>query len=86
MGGLASPDLHAIVILFAGDVAERERSVREHQQYATQFPGVEALSTLDLGSPRHSSTHTITSAIAIASLTPRSRNGNHADAWVRRSH
>jgi Dyp-type peroxidase family len=48
LGGLASPDLHAIVILFAGDVAERERCVREHQQYATQFPGVEALSTLDL--------------------------------------
>ena len=48
IGGLASPDLHAIVILFAGDVPERERCVREHQQYAAQFPGVEALSTLDL--------------------------------------
>jgi deferrochelatase/peroxidase EfeB len=48
VGGLASPDLHAIVILFARDVAERERCVREHQQYAAAFPGVEALSTLDL--------------------------------------
>jgi deferrochelatase/peroxidase EfeB len=48
VGGLASPDLHAIVILFARDVPERERCVREHQQYATQFPGVELLSTLDL--------------------------------------
>jgi deferrochelatase/peroxidase EfeB len=48
LGGLASPDLHAIVILFARDVAERERCVREHQQYASQFAGVEALSTLDL--------------------------------------
>ncbi len=48
VGGLASPDLHAIVILFARDVAERERSVHEHQRYAAQFPGVEALSTLDL--------------------------------------
>ena len=48
VGGLASPDLHAIVILFARDVAERERCVAEHQQYASQFPGVEALSTLDL--------------------------------------
>src|SRR5215471_15354095 len=48
VGGLASPDLHAIVILFARDVAERERCVQEHQKYATQFPGVEALSTLDL--------------------------------------
>src|SRR3954471_8819278 len=52
VGGLASPDLHAIVILFARDVAERERCVREHQEYAAQFPGVEALSTLDLeGTP-----------------------------------
>src|SRR3954447_11688142 len=33
VGGLASPDLHAIVILFARDVAERERCVREHQRY-----------------------------------------------------
>lgn len=48
VGGLASPDLHAIVILFARDVPERERCVREHQQYASQFSGVEALSTLDL--------------------------------------
>src|SRR6266446_4611053 len=48
VGGLASPDLHAIVILFARDVAERERCVREHQRYAAEFPGVEALSTLDL--------------------------------------
>ncbi|HXK39732.1 MAG TPA: peroxidase, partial [Candidatus Paceibacterota bacterium] len=48
VGGLASSDLHAIVILFARDVSERERCVREHQQYAAQFPGVELLSTLDL--------------------------------------
>src|SRR4051812_41757445 len=48
VGGLASPDLHAIVILFASDVAERERCVREHQQYAVRFPDVTALSTLDL--------------------------------------
>src|SRR5215468_9587658 len=48
VGGLASPDLHGIVILFAGDVAERERCIREHQQYAARFPDVEALSTLDL--------------------------------------
>src|SRR6478736_3578920 len=41
VGGLASPDLHAIVILFAREVAERERCVREHQQYASQFSGVE---------------------------------------------
>src|SRR6516165_2711773 len=34
IGGLASPDVHGIVILFARDVAERERCVQEHQQYA----------------------------------------------------
>jgi Dyp-type peroxidase family len=48
VGGLASADLHAIVILFARDVAERDRCVWEHQQYAARFPSVEALSTLDL--------------------------------------
>ena len=48
VGGVAGPDLHGIVILFARDVAERERCVREHQQYAARFPGVQALSTLDL--------------------------------------
>jgi Dyp-type peroxidase family len=48
VGGLASPDLHGIVILFARDVAERERCVREHQHYAARFPSVQALSTLDL--------------------------------------
>src|SRR5215831_6744461 len=46
--GLPSPDLHAIVILFARNVAERDRCVWEHQQYAARFPSVEALSTLDL--------------------------------------
>src|SRR3954447_2416573 len=51
VGGLASPDLHAIVILFARDVSERERCVREHQQYAARFPGVKLLSTLDLEAP-----------------------------------
>ena len=48
VGGLASPDLHAIVILFARDVAERERCVREHQQRTAPFQGVQAISYLDL--------------------------------------
>jgi Dyp-type peroxidase family len=48
VGGLASPDLHAIIILFARDVPERDRYVREYDQYASQWPGVEALSTLNL--------------------------------------
>lgn len=48
MGGLASPDLHAIAILFARDVAERERCRQEHARYLSQCEGVEALSSLDL--------------------------------------
>src|SRR5262249_24051135 len=47
-GQLSSSDLHAIVILFARDVAERARVVREHQAYASQFPAVKLLSFLDL--------------------------------------
>ncbi|MCP6758535.1 MAG: peroxidase [Fischerella sp. CENA71] len=48
VGGLASPDLHAIVILFARDNAERERCKEKHQQLVAQYEGVEVLSSLDL--------------------------------------
>ena len=48
VGGLASPDLHAIVILFARDKAERERSVAAHRELLRTCEGVETLSTLDL--------------------------------------
>jgi deferrochelatase/peroxidase EfeB len=48
VGGLASPDLHAIAILFARDVAERERCRREHECYLVECAGVELLSSLDL--------------------------------------
>jgi len=48
VGGLASPDLHALIVLFARDVAERERCRREHEQYLSQCAGVEVLSSLDL--------------------------------------
>ena len=47
-GGLASPNLHAIVILFARDVTERERCQREHERYLKECEGVELLSALDL--------------------------------------
>jgi Dyp-type peroxidase family len=47
-GGLNSPDLHAIGILFARNEAERQRSTREHQAYLARNPGVEVLSSLDL--------------------------------------
>jgi len=48
VGGLASPELHAIVILFARDVAERERCRQEHDRHISQCEGVEVLSSLDL--------------------------------------
>ena len=48
VGGLASPDLHAIAILFARDVEERERCRQEHERYLKQCDGVERISALDL--------------------------------------
>ena len=48
LGGLASPNLHAIAILFARDVAERERCRNEHERYMAKCGGVELLSSLDL--------------------------------------
>jgi deferrochelatase/peroxidase EfeB len=47
-GNVASSALHAIVILFARDVAERQRCEREHRQYLSRIGGVTALSSLDL--------------------------------------
>lgn len=44
-----SPDLHAIVVLFARDEAERARGVVEHEQLIATCPGVEVLSGLDVG-------------------------------------
>src|SRR5205814_3099681 len=48
IGGLASPALHAIAILFARNADERQRATREHQTFLAKMPGVEALSSLDL--------------------------------------
>ena len=44
----ASPDLHAIAILFARDAAERGRCEVEHRKLVAECKGVEVLSTLDL--------------------------------------
>ena len=46
--GLASSELHAIVILFARDAADRERSRKEHEALLTRCEGIERLSALDL--------------------------------------
>lgn len=48
VGGLESPNLHAIAILFARDVSERERCRHEHEQYVKKCDGVELISSLDL--------------------------------------
>jgi Dyp-type peroxidase family len=48
VGGLARDDLHAIIILFAVDIAERARNVQAHQEFLAGNPGVEVLSSLDL--------------------------------------
>jgi Dyp-type peroxidase family len=48
VGGLASPRLHAIAILFARDEAERKRCNTEHAKLLGKCEGVEVLSVLDL--------------------------------------
>ena len=48
VGKLASPDLHAIAILFARDEAEKVRAQSEHEKLVAQCEGVEVLSSLDL--------------------------------------
>jgi Dyp-type peroxidase family len=48
VGGLASPALHAIAILFARDGAERARSLAEHDKLLAQCDGVDVLSSLEL--------------------------------------
>jgi Dyp-type peroxidase family len=48
VGALASPDLHAIVILFARNEEERARCASEHEKFVASCPGVEVLSALDL--------------------------------------
>ena len=48
VGKLASPDLHAIAILFARDEAEKARAQAEHEKLVARCEGVELLSALDL--------------------------------------
>ncbi len=48
VGGLAQPHLHAIAVLFARDVAERDRCRHQHDKHLAQIPGAEVLSGLDL--------------------------------------
>jgi Dyp-type peroxidase family len=48
VGGLSSDNLHAIIILFARDSAERGRCQLEHEQLVARCEGVKVLSVLDL--------------------------------------
>jgi len=48
IGDLTSPALHAIIILFARDVAERDRCEQEHLRYLSTLTGVHVLSSLNL--------------------------------------
>jgi deferrochelatase/peroxidase EfeB len=43
---MASEDLHAVVILFARDKAERERCIKRHDEYLKDNPDVEVISSL----------------------------------------
>ena len=48
VSGLASPDLHAIAILFARDATGRGRCQAEHAKLVSRCDGVEVLSSLDM--------------------------------------
>ena len=48
VGELASPALHAVAVLFARDVGERERCKKEHDRYLSRIGDVDVLSGLDL--------------------------------------
>src|SRR5260370_3159234 len=48
VGVLASAARHAVAVLFARDVAERERCKKEHDRYLSRIGDVDVLSGLDL--------------------------------------
>ena len=74
VGGLASPDLHAIVILFARDEAEHDRCVSEHEKLIANCPGVEVLSVARPSRPfRRLIMRTIISATATVCRSRSSR-------------
>jgi Dyp-type peroxidase family len=50
-GGLASPDLHALLLLFARDPAERARRIEQHHALVAALSGVGVLSELDVDLP-----------------------------------
>jgi Dyp-type peroxidase family len=57
VGGLASPDLHALLMLVATDPTERARRIEEHQSLLAACPGVGVLSELDVALPASGREH-----------------------------
>ena len=78
IGGLASPALHAIAILFARNATERQRATREHQTFLSRTSGVEVLSSLDLDAFRRLTTRTSISDIEIGSLNRKSKEAEYS--------
>src|SRR5438132_9911455 len=64
IGGLASSDLHAIVILFARDAQERQRCEAEHQRLVAQCEEWKYSRHLIWRQRRHSSMRMTTSVTA----------------------
>ena len=56
-GGLASPDLHAIAILFARDERERERCDAEHERLVAAARALKCCRTRSLASPPFDTAH-----------------------------
>jgi len=88
VGGLASKELHAIVILFARDIAERERCRQEHREYLLQqCEGVKVLSSLDLEAiPPFTYAHEHFGYRDRPLATLHRRNGRRANSRLRPSH
>ncbi len=70
VGGLASPNLHAIVVLFARDVAERERCRGEHERYIAHAVRSKCRQLWIWKASPHSITLTNASAIGLGSRKP----------------
>ena len=73
VGGLASPDLHAIAILFARDRAERERCQSEHENSSRDARAWRCSRRSTSRPPRRSATRTTTSVTATGSRSRSSR-------------
>ena len=72
VGGLARPDLHAIVVLFAREATERGRSQAEHDKLVARCDGVEVLSPSSL---RESVASAVSNAAALYGAPANRRDG-----------